>query len=263
MQRETKARLILFDAYWSAKGWKHPRDEPSSEDFEYAKACGFMFDGEVLTHRSAIRRILRARTRASLEGVAHAFLASLADRLVHLRPALASFFAVRSVEKHRFSGSAHCNICHQLRRWDHDFSSTNFARLKWGFVPRFFLVDHAFILERFQIEPLERPSDADREILRNMLTAAESLPPDAKARDLERAWRPVVPSSKQERDALIEILLICGVLVPTRVSPADIKGIPLKSNWTDAAALWRGDDGIDRERAKQLFGIGFQAVKAH
>jgi hypothetical protein len=165
---DPRARQILFDAYWSAKGWKVPRDEPSASDF----------------------------------------------------------------------------------------SSTNFARLKWGAVPRFFPVCHAFMLERFEIEPRPSASDGDRAVMHALLTAADSMPPDVRARDLEQAWRPLIRSSRQERDELIEILIACGVLTPSRRTSEDHERIPLRSNWTDEAALWRGDDGVNRDQASSVFGWG-------
>jgi hypothetical protein len=251
---DKKARRILFKTYWSSSGWKVPRDEPDAADLAYAKAAGVMFDPERLTHRSAMERLLAARRLADESTAAEAFAASLTSREVHLRPALASACAIQTVEMHGFVGGVVCSRCGQLRSWEHDFSSTNFARLKWGSIPRAFMVDHAFILERFSEEPQPRATAEDRRLLGAMLSVADSLPQNARARDLEKAWQPLLPSNREERDLMIEILLACGVLKPSRQSAADRRRIPLRSNWTDDAALWRGDDGIERTRAAELFG---------
>jgi hypothetical protein len=253
---DKKARRILFDAYWSADGWKVPRDEPSAADLAYARSAGVMFDPETLTHESAVDRILAAQSLADVASVADAFIASLASRQVHVRPALASYFAVRGVRPHRLVGHPSCASCGQFARWEHDFSATNFARLKWGAVPRHFMVDHAFILERFAVEPRLIPSETDRVLLRQLLTVADSLENGIRARDLERAWRPLLRSTREEREMLIEILFACGVLSPSRRTPADVRRIPWKADWSDEAALWRGDDGVDRARASMLFGHG-------
>jgi hypothetical protein len=255
---DKEARRILFDAYWSSNGWKVPRDDPSPADFAYAKSVGVMFDFEALTHETAVNRIVAAQSLGDVRSVADALVASLSSRQVHLRAALASYFAVQGVRPHQLAGQPSCASCGQLAQWEHDFNATNFARLKWGAVPctRTFMVDHAFILERFAVEPCPVPSEGDRVLLHQLLTVADSLENEARARDLERAWQPLLRSSREERDMLIEILVACGVLAASRRTPADFKRIPLRSNWTDYAALWRGDDGVDRSRTSALFARG-------
>lgn len=251
---DQRARKILFDAYWSPKGWKVPRDEPSPADLAYAKSMGVMFDRVTLKHETAVDRIVAARALTDVASVAAGFLASLSSRQVHLRPALGSYFIAQDVRPHRFAGHPSCTVCGMFARWEHDFSATNFARLKWGLLPRLFMVDHAFVLERFAAEHRPQPSDEDRAILHQLLSVADSLGSEARARDLEKAWKGLIPSNLAERDELIEILAACGVLVPSRRSAEDFGRIPLKSNWSDQAALWRGDDGVDRERASIIFG---------
>jgi hypothetical protein len=138
-------------------------------------------------------------------------------------------------------------------QWEHDFSATNFARIKWGALPRSFMVDHAFVLERFAVEDRPLPTTEDRALLRRLLSVADSLGSEARVRDLEKSWKVLMPSNLAERDELIEILVACGVLAPSRTSPDDVRRIPVKSNWSDRAALWRGDDGVNKERAAVLF----------
>ena len=251
---DSKARTILFDAYWSAKGWNSPRKEPSPDDLAYAKAAGVMFDPEVLTHDEAIDRIIAARSAVDLTAVANSFVASLGSRQVHCRPPLGSFLTVAGVSPHRFVGHPSCAACGHFLEWEHDFSSVNFARLKWGALPRLFAVDHAFVLERFAVEPTRVPDDSDWRLLDRLLSTANSLLAHAKARDLERAWQPIIRSNRAERDLLIEILVAAGVLAASRQSESDLRAIPLKSNWSEGAALWRGDDGVVRSQAEILFG---------
>lgn len=88
---DSKAKRVLFDAYWSAKGWNVLRKEPNPDDFAYATAAGVMFDAEVLTHDRAVERVIAARSAADLTAIANAFVASLGARRVHLRPALGLF----------------------------------------------------------------------------------------------------------------------------------------------------------------------------
>ena len=253
---DARARRILFDAYWGPKGWKEPREEPSAADLAHAIAAGYMFKPEMLKHDAALQRMDRAKGLVSLDEVAAGFVASLASRAVHLRPALGSYFVLQSMPMHPFSGTSHCIACGQFRRWEHDFSPANFARLKWGLFPRFFAVDHAFTLERFAHEPRPEATAQDRELLHRILALADNMPADAGARDLEAALKPLIRSNKAEREILVEILFACDVLAPSRTTPEDVRRIPLKTNWTDEPALWRGDDGVNREQAARLFGWG-------
>lgn len=110
------------------------------------------------------------------------------------------------------------------------------------------------MLERLATEPTILPDEGDWLLLDTLLRTADSLPAHANARDLERAWRPIIRSCRAERDILVEILVTAGVLVPSRQTEADLRAIPLKSNWSDGAALWRGDDGVVRGQAEALFG---------
>ncbi len=251
---DSRARAILYDTYWSAKGWNSPRREPSPDDLAYAKAAGVMFDPEDLTHDQAIDRIIAARSAVDVSAIVGAFVASLGTREVHLRPALGSIFVAASVSPHRFEGQTLCAACRQVPEWHHDFSSVNFARLKWGALPSAFLVDHAFVLERFAEESSPVPEESDWRLLDRLLRTADSLASDSKARELERAWQPIIPSSRAERDILIEILVAAGVLVASRQTETDLRAIPLRSNWSDGAALWRGADGVARSQAESIFG---------
>jgi hypothetical protein len=250
---DPRARKILFDAYWSATGWKVPRREPTSEDFAYAKSRGVMFDRETLLHDGAVRRIVAAKSAVQLDHVVDGFTASLGSRQLQLRPSLASFFQTQGVECHRQVGQHLCAKCDQFAQWEHDFSATNFARIKWGTVPRLFPVDHAFVLERFALEGHPPALQEDREILSRLLSVADSLPADRRARDLEQSWRPMIRSTREERDAIIEVMVCCKILVASRYTAADVRQIPTRANWSDGAALWRGADGVNREQAKFLF----------
>ena len=255
---DPRAYKILADAYWSAKGWNVPRKEPSPPDFAYAKAMGMIFDKETFTHDSAIDRIVAARSVVDVRSAATAFVASLTSRKVYLRPALGSYFAIENVAPHRFVANPDnplCTTCRQFKQWDDDFSSINFARLKWGLLPRF-PVNLAFVLERFAAEPAPVPNGDDWAVLGRLLKIAAGLGDDARARNLERFWKPVIRSSRAERDSLIEILVAAGVLVPSRTTATDVGRIPIRSNWSDGAALWRGDDGVNIARSSQLFGWG-------
>lgn len=73
-------------------------------------------------------------------------------------------------------------------------------------------------------------------------------PTDA-ARQLEKRLKGVFPSSKQERDAFMEILATAGILVPSKVRP----GRGGKNDFF-AIAEWRGEDGYSEQAVHEYFG---------
>lgn len=90
----------------------------------------------------------------------------------------------------------------------------------------------------------------DQAILINLLEAAQTEDPKDSARSLEKKWKDLFPSSKQERDALLEIWAAAGILVPG-VKPRKRKG---GSSDFIFAATWQGDDGYHAEAVKHYFG---------
>ncbi len=230
-----------------------PHETPGADDLAYARAAGYWFDEERITHDGALRRIIRAADLVSLGDVALGFVASLSRRILHLRPALGSWFAARSAEPHAYEGTRFCERCSLVRSTLDDFNSTNFARYKWGRGPLVFGADHAFVLERFAIEPRPAPTAEDRAVLATLLHTADSMPRTTRARDLETAWRPLVPSTRREREALIEILGMSGVLTPSGATPLHGRRMPSRTDWSAPIALWRGEDGIDVGRADMIF----------
>ena len=58
MPLNKKAQRILFDTYWSLRGWKTERSTDAVE-FAYARSAGYMFDAIELTHDDIVERLLR------------------------------------------------------------------------------------------------------------------------------------------------------------------------------------------------------------
>jgi hypothetical protein len=252
-----RARRILFTAYWDSSGWKVPRDEPNPQDAAYATEVGYLFDEETVRHDTAIKRARRAVEGCSLDLLLDAFVASLSHRWLHLRAGLPAFYIASRMPPHSFDSAGTCPSCGLFDSNSIDFGAANFARHKWGAFPTTFAPEHGFILERVSKElgwvgpPV---TDDDRRILRQLLTAAATQKPEARAADLVKAWQSLLPSNAQERNLLLESFIAIGVLAPSRTGPEDRRRIPPRSNWSDEAALWRGDDGVDEARVEEVFG---------
>ena len=98
---DKKAKQILFNTYWSTKGWKSEKfTDP--QDFEYAKKMGLMFDKLSISHDDCVKRIIKAANGISKEQIAQAFLSSLSLHKLEWRSGIASYNAAKSIYKQEF-----------------------------------------------------------------------------------------------------------------------------------------------------------------
>jgi hypothetical protein len=223
-----------------------------------------MFEPVRLSHREIVRRALDARERVDAVAVADSFLASLSTRRLELRSALGSFVVLRHFPDHEHTGEGWCPVCgeHDDPGNDQDLNVLNFERYKWGGVRHDSPIYAAFDLERFSESDRPEPAEGDITLFRDILRAIESVPPETTAPQLQAKLGKLLPSNKAERDVLIGILGLCGILrtpghpcYSDRFVPMCEREIPPFRN-VDMAypACWgRGRDGIDREVLAALF----------
>lgn len=269
MPLNQKALRILFDTYWSANGWKSaPSTNPG--DFSYARQAGYMFDPIELTHDELVERLLSVRRRISLNEVADAFGASLSTRRLDLRSALGSFAFATHFPEHQLaeqtstrvpSGLLHCRICGVYGSSGpkrEDLNVLSFERYKWGGVRHLDPLYASFDLIQFETTDRPSPTPEDYSVLTKIFEVAQTLPPRARANDLEKSLSKFVHSNASERRVLIEILAYCGILQPSgragflqafvsaeyqnRDRPPDHK-----NDWGYPAIWWHGADGVNRE----------------
>jgi hypothetical protein len=270
---DRKALQILFDAYWSPRGWKQ-NETVDRADFEYARQAGYMFDPITVTHDDIVARLMSVRTRVNLGRVADAFLASLSTRRLDLRSALGSFAGAAQFPLHGLleqtarrvpSGRLHCRIC---GRYGHggpeqeDLNMLSFERWKWGGIRHADPLYCWFDLAQFEkADPVE-PAEEDCSILAEIVGIVSGLAPDARPNELEKRIGKVIKSNRAERCVLIQILGYCGVLKPAGRSgflqaftPYEFRDRPADHNndWTYPAIWWRGTDGVDTDVLSQLF----------
>lgn len=271
MSRDKKALQILFDTYWSSKGWKQDQTIAAA-DFEYARRAGYMFDPVALTHDDIVARLLTVRNRVSIERVADAFLASLGSRRLELRSALGSFSFAAHFTDHPLVEQArdqipsvrqHCRVCgrHSTAE-EKDLNVLSFERWKWGGVrhddPLYCWLD----LTQFEKASWDEPTPSDYSILSQIVEIASGLSPKAKPNELEKRVSKVVKSNGSERRVLIQILGYCGILKPAGrrgflqayTSSEDRDRPPDHTNdWSYPVIWWRGADGVDRDVLNRLF----------
>ncbi len=264
---DARAIDILFRTYWSSAGWR--RDEERSvspEDFAYARRAGVMFDPVLISHQDLVRKAIAVQDNISREAIANGFLASLSARRVYLRSALGSYAVLRHFPPHEFSIiDLRCATCGTYVRTTDliDLNILNFERLKWGGVRHLDPVYATFDCGQFAHLPYPTPTRADVEILHALLHTIASVPPRTTAAELQKHLTRVLPSNKSERDILVGILGLCGILATPghpsffqRFIPQAERAEPSRAycEMPYPACWWKGSDGIDREALAFWFG---------
>ncbi|UQZ34841.1 hypothetical protein C2I18_15670 [Paenibacillus sp. PK3_47] len=260
---DKQAKKTLMNTFWTSAGWKSSPDAFAGERFEYAKSKGLMFDPVTMTHDEIMKRLRELHQVITKEQVAAAFLHSLSTKKVHLRSALSSWaltsrlplhtYEERSVVRPSYSSCGDCND-HRLmadREYiEEDLNVLNFERVKWGGIRLNWLLYCWMDLELFSKEEACEYTAEDTAILTGMLQAVKDCGDYDSARMLEKRWKAVVPSSKNERDVIMEIWGYAGLLVPGDTPRKRTGG----NSDFDAVAEWQGEDGYSQTAVEFYFG---------
>lgn len=262
---DKRAVRVLFSAYWGSGGWKDEhRLDPA--EFAYARSRGVMFDPVMLSHADVVKRAIAARDQVGRTDVANAFVASLGTRDLGPRSALGSYAVLQHFPDHAWSGNpAHCDICGAPNREarQENLNVLSFERLKWGGIRHLQPVYAAFDLEQFGRLDHAVPSREDVGLLRDVFEAIAAVPPQATAARLHAALPSALKSNKAEREVLIGILGLCGILETREHSGFRTSFVP----WLERdlpgrrfvdmpypACWWTGADGVNREAVSYWFG---------
>lgn len=260
---DKKAKKILTATFWSAAGWKNRPEVYAGEDFEYAKSKGLMFDPHTVTHDELIKRLRDLHQTVTKERVAAAFLHSLSTKKVHLRSALSSWaltaglplhtYGERSAVRSNYCSCGDCNhhgIMSNPEYVNEDLNVLNFERIKWGGVRLNWLLYCWLDLELFSKEEAFDVTPEDLIIFHKMTEAIRECEDHDSARKLEKRWKDIFPSSKNERDVVMEIWGYAGLLVEGD-TPRRRRGGDHDFN---SVAGWQGDDRYSREALEYYFG---------
>lgn len=133
---------------------------------------------------------------------------------------------------------------------DVNLNVLNFERIKWGGVRHGKLIYTWFDLQELLRADIPNPMGEDVAILQAILRAIDLSQPGDHAGTLEKRLAGVVKSSKNERRVIIDVLAHLDVLKPASFE----RSIHSRSDWSEAAACWRGEDKFDHEAVRKHFG---------
>lgn len=267
LRDDARARDILFRTYWDSTGWRSPNDRRiAPSDLEYAKAAGYMFESKSADHDEWVRLAIEAGLRVTLDEAASAFVASLGGRRLAQRSALGSLATTRHLGPHRLHvwsyQCAECGIS-SIERVE-DLNILSLQRHKWGGARHGNPIYAWFDLDLFARSERAEETEQDVAILNLILDAARHQPPDARARDLERAIAPFLPSNRAERDILLGILALSGVMASVDhpgllstwvpVTQREPPARPWKNDWLYPMFWWRGATRVNEGIAREIFG---------
>jgi hypothetical protein len=252
----------LMDMFWSPQGWRTPPAPPPTQVLSQAVADGVMFaQPKSQDHDSWVEAARVAAASVSVAEVGDAFMESLSTRRLDLRSALGSYAIARVLPEHTFaprSGAKDCAVCGLYRRTEEDLNVLNFERFKWGGVRRDDVGYIAFDLDQWA--PRGGSTNADVQIGRRLIETLRQLADDTTAPQAA-AHLSMVKGNKAERENVLDILGVCGILqTPDHhgyrqefVPVTQREDPPLRFvERTYPVSWWKGQHGVN-DQALQYF----------
>jgi hypothetical protein len=268
MSMDKRAIRILFQTFWSPSGWKSEKERTvAPDDFAYAKSAGAMFDPLRMSHTEIVQRAITAATALTPRVVADGFLASLSTKRLDLRSALGSYAVLRHFpDHHPSSEQRQCTICGAYEQSDKakDLNVLSFERFKWGGVRHDQPLYALFDLEQFMKGDRPCPSTRDVQIFAELIEIILAVPLETSAAILSKHLSNCnFKSSKAEREIVIGILGLCGIL-ETTAHPGYSRQFVAYSRrelpsrrFVDMhypACWWKRIDGINQDALRLYFG---------
>ena len=250
----TASVRTLLNTFWSPQGWRSTPAWPSEMEFEEAIRRGVMFGAlRVLDHDGWVGAAKDEASLVTADEVETAFIASLTSRRLDLRSALGSYVIATGLPRHSHRGSdPMCSEC-SLSAGEVDLNVLNFERFKWGGVRRDQVEYVAFDLELFRRAPRQEATGDDIDVGRRLFDELRNLTAGVGASAAAKLLR-VVKGNQAEREVLLDILGVCGILEAPehpghnpQFVPARARDLPAQRFVDRAypACWWRSEYGIN------------------
>lgn len=239
MKMDKKAKSILFNTYWTSKGWidRHLRVVPNKSDFNYAKTHGLMFDNVTMNHDECLKELSDLINVLDKKKVTDAFLSSLSTRRLDWRSALGSYANAIKFINHAYTQGTdlRCKICHCYDNYDdEDINVLNFERIKWSGVRHNDILYNLIDLQILMTLDIPEPTENDYLIFNQLLEIIDASQATDKPNDLLKNTKNVLNSNAAERQQLLEIMGCADILQP-QIRKAQ------KNEW-HFIGWWRGKD---------------------
>ena len=262
---DKKAKQILFKTFWSPTGWTENRN-PTSEDFAYAKSKGLMFDPVKIDHSDLCQSILKNFQKADKVEIVNGFISSLTTRNLIYRSFLSSYAIGRVFQNHKYNttNGRFCDICGTYGNGAQsiDQNVLNFEKLKWGGVRLMHLEYIEFDLQQSQNLDFPVPTVEDRLLLNKLKELILTSETDDRPRQLEKRMSKLFKSNAYEREVILNIFGICGILETDNQKgffknfiPSNKREIrPVnKTDWSYPVDWWQGKYEINEKAWKYYF----------
>ena len=262
---DKKAKQILFKTYWSSSGWTENKVTPK-EDYEYALFKGLMFNPIETDHNELCKSIRDNFKEEKKEEIVNGFISSLTTRNLRYRSFLSSYAVARVIENHNYitSNGRFCDICgvYGKTKQTFDLNALNFEKLKWGGVRLMHLEYIDFDLKESLNVDFPKPTKDDKILLQNLKDLILTSGFEDRPRLLEKRMSKLIKSNAYEREVILNIFGICGILetknqkgffqnyIPT--SRREIRPVN-KTDWSYPVDWWQGKYGINEKAWKYYF----------
>jgi hypothetical protein len=225
-----------------------------------------MFDTVTLDPSREISLLIELINKVSRRKVADAFLSSLSTRQLDWRSALGSYAVFQHIQPHATEKIENrCRVCgfYLNEGVEKDLNVLNFERFKWGGVRHDDVVYATMDLGLFLKETIPEPTFNDIRIFREILSAIKAAPAKTSSANLHIQFAKVLKSNKSERDILVAILGLCGILgTPAHPGysgefiPAGDRILPQRRfvDMRYPACWWNADIGINQNWLSAYFG---------
>lgn len=255
----------------------------SAVDLRWAKENGLIFEYPAYeSHAEAWNRLQAVLGQIDARDVADAFLYSLSTRKLEYRSALGSYYYAKAVPAHELTegfsqklSGVHCYLCgwdawlaDEIHRSLGGWNTFQYERFRYGGVRHTRLNYALFDLEQFLKLPRVTPTDADRQILREILSCVDRLNGNGKVGKLRDAVTKtkIFKTNRDEVSLLLGELGICGILAgeacPSydRYFANEYERAPqeAKNDFAYPVNRWRAADGVNADRLWEIFEIKLQ-----
>lgn len=269
---DKKALKLLKKYYHGHKYINKSYGKYTTEDFEYCKTHGVMFENLAMSHRDIISEIKRISTAIDINDVVKGFLYSLSSGDMQYRTALSSYVYAKSLPDHSYEPKGnYCRVCgfHGGEGAD-DSTIVTIDLNKYSYM-RFFggtqdLGDITYVLHDLR-ESLKLPkanfNEKDIFILNRIFGLATRIGSGNRVIALQKliTKERVFQATKTEIDTILGILSMCGIFQTEQhkgyiyeYTNSSDRGFVYECDLYYPLNWWRGKHGVNYSAVKEIFG---------